>query len=275
MSTKNQRITADLTVFGCGWLGLPLAARAAARGEQVNGSTTTVAKLDVLAQSGIQPYLLTLGMPGDWQQFLASRRLLVCMPFNGRHQGLLSALQAFVQQIDPVNVDRVVYTSSTGIYGQQKGMIDDDGPVDMQDENARLLAAAEDIFLSRFAEKVTILRLAGLAGPGRHPGRWLAGRSQVSGGSDPVNLVHLADVMAIIDNFFARPLPGGIFNVSAPQHPARRDFYPKAAASLGLQAPTFDDTQPGGEGKLIVSSGIHKMVGYSFQFPDPFKFVYT
>lgn len=275
MEIKNQQNTADLTVFGCGWLGLPLAARAAARGERVHGSTTTAAKLDVLAQSGIDPFLLTLGMPGDWQRFLASRRFLVCMPVNSRHKALLPALQAFVEQIDLNIVEQVVYTSSTGIYGQQQGLIDDDGPVDEQDENARVLAAAEAIFLSRLSEKVTILRLSGLAGPGRHPGRWLAGRQQLPGGRDPVNLVHLTDVLAIIETLFARPAPGGIFNVSAPQHPARQDFYPFAAAQLGLQAPVFDASQPGGEGKQIGCSGILSELGYSFLFPDPFGFVYT
>jgi nucleoside-diphosphate-sugar epimerase len=275
MEIKNQRNTAYLTVFGCGWLGFPLAARVAARGERVHGSTTTAAKLDVLARSGIDPFLLSLGMPGDWPRFLGSGRILVCIPFNSRHKELLPALQAFVRQIDPEAVEKVIYTSSTGVYGQQQGFIDDGALTDKLDENARVLVAAEDIFLSHLAEKVTILRLSGLAGPGRHPGRWLAGRQQLPGGADPVNLVHPIDVLAIIDEFFTRPGPGGVYNVSAPQHPARQDFYPFAAEQLGLQAPDFDLSQPGGEGKLILCSGIHNELGYSFQFPDPFGFVYA
>jgi nucleoside-diphosphate-sugar epimerase len=275
MEIKNQRNTADLAVFGCGWLGFPLAARAAARGERVHGSTTTAAKLDVLSRSGIDPFLLSLGSAGDWLRFLEAGRLLVCMPVNSRHKELLPALEAFAELIDPKVVERIIYTSSTGIYGQQQGRIDDDAPVDQQDDNARVLAAAEEIFVSRFAKKVTILRLSGLAGPGRHPGRWLAGRRQLPGGADPVNLVHLADVLAIIEGLFARHRPGGVYNVSAPQHPARQDFYPFAAAMLGLQAPAFDASQAGGAGKLIACSGLHEELGYTFQFPDPFGFVYT
>lgn len=50
------------SIIGCGWLGLPLAERLVAEGYTVKGSTTSVDKLSLLRQKGIDAYLLQLNL---------------------------------------------------------------------------------------------------------------------------------------------------------------------------------------------------------------------
>ena len=49
-----------LSILGCGWLGLPLAARFSAKAYRVSGSTTSPQKISLLEHEGITPYLIDL-----------------------------------------------------------------------------------------------------------------------------------------------------------------------------------------------------------------------
>lgn len=76
-----------------------------------------------------------------------------------------------------------------------------------------------------------ILRLAGLVGPGRHAGRFLSGKKQVKGAHQSVNLVHLDDVIFSCDRATACSNEGGrLYNLCAPIHPKKKDFYSRVAA---------------------------------------------
>lgn len=85
---------------------------------------------------------------------------------------------------------------------------------------------------------VDILRLAGLVGTDRHPGRFLAGKTGVKG-ARKVNLVHQEDVIAAIELLLNRPKGGHLYNLCAPIHPRKRDFYPACARALQLTPPEF------------------------------------
>ena len=107
-----------------------------------------------------------------------------------------------------------------------------------------------------------ILRLAGLVGPSRHPGRFFAGKSAPDG-QHVVNLVHLQDVVAAIELLLQAPKGGHIYNLCAPRHPARGLFYPQMARELGLPPMTalgfllvcvhFVEARPASPGGLSVT----------------------
>ena len=50
----------QISILGCGWLGLPLAQQLVHHGFQINGATTSDAKLVVLKNAGIQPFLINV-----------------------------------------------------------------------------------------------------------------------------------------------------------------------------------------------------------------------
>ena len=48
----------NIAILGCGWLGFPLAIRLLQAGHKVEGSTTSVMKLQELSEEGIGPHLI-------------------------------------------------------------------------------------------------------------------------------------------------------------------------------------------------------------------------
>ena len=70
----------QISILGCGWLGLPLAKALLENGFLVKGSTTSVEKLSVLENSGIHPFLIALesnSVSGDIETFLKGSKTLI------------------------------------------------------------------------------------------------------------------------------------------------------------------------------------------------------
>ena len=63
----------QISILGCGWLGLPLAKALLENGFLVKGSTTSVGKLSVLENLGIQAFQIELSetkIQGEVDSFL-------------------------------------------------------------------------------------------------------------------------------------------------------------------------------------------------------------
>ena len=50
----------QISILGCGWLGLPLAKSLIEKGSLIKGSTTSVEKIPILENYGILPFHVTL-----------------------------------------------------------------------------------------------------------------------------------------------------------------------------------------------------------------------
>ena len=48
----------EISLLGCGWLGIPLASSLVKKGFAVKGSTTSSDKLEILKSEGVIPYLI-------------------------------------------------------------------------------------------------------------------------------------------------------------------------------------------------------------------------
>ena len=62
----------QISVIGCGWLGLPLAKFLISEDYKIKGSTTSKDKLKILEQAQINSFLIRLneqGISGDKSQF--------------------------------------------------------------------------------------------------------------------------------------------------------------------------------------------------------------
>lgn len=264
-----------MAVLGCGWLGLPLARTLAAAGHAVAGSTTTPDKLPALEAAGIRPHLLRLSpetTAADLAPLLAGAEVLVVSVPPSRaaadRTAYAAALQPVAQALAaPESVRRVVFVSSTGVYP--------DEPRLMQESDARAAAEAENHLLRAewvFSQpgqpwQAAVLRLGGLMGPGRAPGRFLAGRTELSQPEAPVNMLHLTDAVGVIRAVIEQGVWGPTLNVCAAGHPTRRQFYEAATAQLGLPAPQFVAEERGG--KQISTEQLHRAVAYAFRYDDP------
>ena len=129
--------------------------------------------------------------------------------------------------------------------------------------SARAVMAAER-WLAGHAERLTVLRLAGLFGPGRDPATFFAGGRAVPQADAPVNMLHQADAVAAIVRVIATEATG-TFNVCAATHPTKRTFYSTLAQRVGCDIPIFT---PGGATGKIVDSTALRILGWVPRYDD-------
>lgn len=258
-----------VSILGCGWFGLALGRSLISQGITVKGSTTTAKKLEQLSLHGLQPYLVNI-QPGDTlydPDFFACDLLWIAIPpktRGGEGSAFAEKLESIVHIAAAHGVRHVLYTSSSKVYGEP-GTIVNELTVPQPNSKAGLvLLAAEELLRrqqDRFAS-VTILRFAGLIGPGRDPGGFLAGKTEVTNGDAPVNLIHLDDCVGIANRIMQQQAFGNVFNACCPHHPARSHFYTLAAAAADLQAPAFIAKK--NRWKIVDSLYVQPTLGYDF-----------
>jgi nucleoside-diphosphate-sugar epimerase len=247
----------------------------------VRGSTTRSARTSELVEAGIEPFVTTFdpNLSPPVPALLKSDVLLCTMPpgrSNATDVPYADQIAALMAQAQAHGVRRVVYTSSTGVYPPTDGPVTEEA-VDPhtphsaptpQRSTAEAVRDAEQIIATAYPEQFVILRLGGLFGPERHPGRFIAGRTDVKCPEGPVNMVHQRDVVRAIQAVLEQEAVQGAFNVVAPNHPTRRAFYEAAARDYGGAAPTFAD-DPDASGKRVVSDKLVDELGFAFTYPDP------
>ncbi|WP_337264315.1 MULTISPECIES: SDR family oxidoreductase [unclassified Serratia (in: enterobacteria)] len=267
-----------VAIIGLGWLGMPLALSLMSRGFEVVGSKTTPDGVEAARMSGIECYQLELAPEliceaQDLEQLLYADALVITLPARRTiegSEGYFNAVRMLVDSAMAFGVPHIIFTSSTSVYGDTTGTVREDSPLKPVTPSGRVLAELERWLHELPNTSVDILRLAGLVGTDRHPGRFLAGKVDVKGGSQGVNLVHQDDVIAAIQLLLKLPKGGHVYNLCAPGHPIKREFYPALAAQLHLPPPQFAE-EPEQEGRLVDGSRICKELGFEYQYPDPVR----
>jgi len=267
-----------VAIVGLGWLGMPLAMSLAMKGYEVVGSKTSPDGVDAARMCGINCFPLVFKPEmeceaADLDVLLNVDALIITLPARRTVEGSELYFQAVQQLVDSAlayNVGRIIFTSSTSVYGDGTGTMRENSPLSPVTPSGRVLEELENWFHRLPNTSVDVLRLAGLVGADRHPGRFLAGKTDVQGGDDGVNLVHQDDVIEAITLLLGLPKGGHTYNLCAPVHTQKRHFYPAFARQLGLTEPQFAEVaenQP--KGKLIDGSLICKELGFEYQYPDP------
>ncbi|MFM5335971.1 NAD-dependent epimerase/dehydratase family protein [Aeromonas enteropelogenes] len=254
-------------ILGAGWLGLPLARALLAAGKQVAVTVSSAEKAARLQGEGIHAHPLTISahMPvadkkEQWP--IPCETLVICVP-PSKTDDYPQAVTKACALAKAHGTRRVLFVSATSVWGA--GQAEGEQPKPRHARGERMLAAEQAVQAAGF-ECVMIVRPAGLYGPDRHPGRFLAGKT-LEGGAQAVNLVHLDDVVAACLLLLERGKDGDAYNLSAPVHPRREQFYPFAARQLGLPAPVF--IEPAGAFLPIDGLRICEQLGFNYRWPDP------
>lgn len=262
-----QYAAGTIGILGAGWLGLPLARTLLAAGKQVAVTVSSAEKAARLLGEGIHAHPLTISahMPvadkkEPWP--IPCETLVICVPPSKTDDYPLAVAKA-CQLAKASGTRRVLFVSATSVWGA--GQAEGDQPKPRHARGERMLAAEQAVQAAGF-ECVMIVRPSGLYGPDRHPGRFLAGKT-LEGGAQAVNLVHLDDVVAACLLLLERGKDGDAYNLSAPVHPRREQFYPFAARQLGLPAPLF--IEPAGAFLPIDGLRICEQLGFNYRWPDP------
>lgn len=272
----------QISILGCGWLGLPLATSLIKKGYAVNGSTTTENKQRVLENLGINPFLIDIHpndiegqLKTDLTLFLAQSDILIIdippklRPNNTQDTKALEL--TFVRKISNLlpfiansSITKVLFVSSTAVYGHHDGVITEETMAQPETESGKQLLLAETLLRENHQFETTILRFGGLIGEDRHPVNFLAGKEELENATSPVNLIHQNDCIEIIEKIIDQSKWNEIFNAVAPFHPTREEYYTRKAQELQLVSPHFklDNTN---SKKIISSEKIKNILHYPFQ----------
>jgi len=111
-----------ISIFGCGWLGFPLAKALIEKGFSVNGSTTSTDKLALLEKAGITPFLIELGekrINANVDEFLEKSQILIInIPPKLRgnfSENFVSKIKNTIPFIEKSKIKRVLVVSSTSV----------------------------------------------------------------------------------------------------------------------------------------------------------------
>jgi nucleoside-diphosphate-sugar epimerase len=266
--------TSTISILGCGWLGLPLAVRFVREGYRVKGSTTSPAKLPQLAEHGIIPSLIhlqDLSNPQDLTAFVEADVVIISFPpglRSGKGEAYLQQIQNLAAALRQVATPHILFISSTSVYPDLNLVVTE------ADENLiaspdNVLWQAESLLAAIPGKTLTTVCLAGLAGGSRHPGRFLAGKTQVPHPLAPVNLIHQDDCVEILYQIVRQQKWQERFNACSDEHPTREEYYTAAALSLGLAPPHFAPPSPADPYKIISNAKLKQALQYSFKYPDP------
>jgi nucleoside-diphosphate-sugar epimerase len=268
-----------ISVLGCGWLGLPLAKELVKRGYTVKGSTTTPDKLETLEDNNIQPFLIDLHEENlskeSLKEFLDAEVLVLNIPPKLRSdagESYLKQMQTLLKALCDSPVNRILFVSSTSVYQDlNRTVTEEDISYTKELDPKNTLLKAEEMFSDRGDWITTVVRFGGLVGGTRQPGKFLAGKKDLPNGDAPVNLIHLDDCVAILLRIIEQQKWSGAYNACADGHPMRKDFFVKAAETLGLTPPTFKDMEET-QFKIIKSEKLKEELSYVFLHPDPMSF---
>lgn len=256
-----------ISILGCGWYGLALGKALAKSGNKVKGSTTSSARLNELQLAGLSAHIINLAADGFVidKSFFKCDTLVVSISPKLRSvdgDGYLPKIQLLIGLIVKYNIKDVIYISSTGVYPERNIVVDENIIPEPDTSSGEILFTAEELFRNNIEFKTTVIRFGGLVGPGRHPGRFFAGKKNIPNGRAPVNLIHLNDCIGITLTILNNKAFGYTFNACSPDHPEKRAFYTQAALHASLDPPQFIDELK--DWKTINSANIFPLLNYQF-----------
>jgi nucleoside-diphosphate-sugar epimerase len=271
----------QVSILGCGWLGLPLAKSLIEKNITVKGSTTSLEKLSVLENTGIQAFLLALdsdSVPDNIPAFFeGSETLIIAIPpkLRGKNKDYSDENNnSFVKKITNLipflqlsSVQHLLFISSTAVYGDTNAIVDEHTEPNPVTESGKQLLTIENLLLENIHFKTTILRFGGLIGNDRDPAYFLAGKENIANPEAPINLIHQDDCIGIILKILGTNTWGDTFNAVTPFHPPRSVYYTQKAIELNLAPPTFNYDNPSA-GKTILSDKLKRVLGYTFTKTD-------
>lgn len=262
----------NISILGCGWLGLPLAKSLITKGHIIKGSTTSREKLSQLSSEGISPYVIQLfeeGIQGDISALLSDAEVLIIdIPPGLRKDpevNFVGKIVRLASQIERSGVKKVIFISATSVYEDTEALpvYTEENAANGSAENAKQLMGAEELLKAAEAFETCVIRFGGLIGPGRHPVNYLAGKTDLKDAEGPVNLIHLEDCIGIIEAIINKEVWGETFHGVYPIHPTRKEYYSKIAKEEGLVGLTFHENSVS-KGKVISSNLLQKKLKYEF-----------
>ena len=238
-------------IVGCGYVGLRVAREYAKHGEQVFALTRSAERARQFTDEGIQGICGDVTDPESLAALPACDELVFAVGFDrtagiDKRRVYVDGLVNTLEQLARCR-PRVTYVSSISVYGQSDGeLIDETSVCEPSTDGGRICLDAENSLAEICAQHemaYSILRLAGIYGPGRLLRRAESLRKSEPIGGNPdgwLNLIHGDDAASAVVSAGRLDSQAETFVVADNRPIRRREYFSKLAALIDAPAPIFD-----------------------------------
>jgi len=266
-----------VVILGCGFVGVRAARLFAGEGWEVIGVTHSA---ESAARLTGEPFRAVACDIADGAALSAAKELhgadavisAVSSGRGGEEAYRAVYLRGIWNAIEHLDAGRVLFVSSTSVYGQTGGeWVTEESPAEPVSPTSRILREAEDAALEHGG---TVARLAGIYGPGRSVllRKFLDGTAIIEeGGARHINQIHADDAAGALFHIVARDLPAGIYNVADDQPLTQLACYEFLSTRLGLPLPPpgpVDTNRKRGVTNKRVSNAKLRSLGWSLIYPS-------
>ncbi len=252
-----------LVIFGCGFTGTAVAKLWLAAGGHVVGTTRSVERAELLGRMGVDVRVASrLDAEIGLSLITETSRVLVTFPPDtATDQAILPLLS---------RARSAVYVSSTGVYGNASGRIDESTPVDLTESRSSSRIAAERLALAAGA---TVFRAAAIYGPGRGLHLRLArGEHRIAdGGRAVVSRIHVDDLARFCVAALDHGPKGDVFVVAddapVPQAEVITWLCGRLGVALPVEIPREQLPATLQNDRRIDASKIRRVLGVTLKYP--------
>lgn len=271
-------------VIGCGFVGLPLARRWQRDGDEVFATTRSEARASEFLEMQLHPIVLDTMDASTVEQLQNLHFDTVIIAVGMDRARYDDVYQVYVKGLENVlknlcdSTAQVIYVSSTGVYGDFGGdWVDESSRTEPQRDGGKACLAAEQVLKeSKFSDRGTVLRMAGLYGNERIPTKSTVESKQWNRLSPTgyLNLIHVDDAVGAICAVSSKKLVGETFLVSDSAPTLRREYYQYLADMFGLgpipwdETATADPNSRGSSSKRISNRKLLKQTNLELKHPD-------
>ena len=267
----------NIAIVGCGYIGSSVAALWNGQ-HQITATTRKVENLDKLGKIAQKSQLLRGSDEKEFIPLILNNEIIVVTigadgpdHYGSAYLGVAEIFRHLALEMDLPR--RLIYTSSTSVYGDHSGLwVDEGSSLLAKDELSKILKKAEETYLSleELGWQVSLFRLAQIYGPGRETSKRvqeLEGKSLPGSGEQYTNMIHKSDCASAIDYALKHHLEG-IFNLADDDHPTRKELYRMVSNQFDLPQVVWDSShQEFSAPNKRVSNHKIKQAGFTFQHP--------
>lgn len=259
---------ARVLIAGCGYVGTALGLLLGRRGHEVFGLRRDAAPLPepISRMSG------DLDLPESLPRARFDVLVFTAGAFSSDEASYRQTyLTGLSHALDAFSAARVLFTSSTAVYGQSHGeWVDESTPTEPQHHSGRIMLEAERLLRIRHPDAI-VLRLGGIYGPGRSSlvNRVRRGEATYPPGDPFVNRFHRDDCAGALAHLIELERPDALY-LGVDDDPAtRRQVAEWIALCTGAPPPRqlSEGSARGGESNKRCSNARLRASGYTLRFP--------
>ncbi|RAP58543.1 SDR family oxidoreductase [Oleiagrimonas sp. MCCC 1A03011] len=263
--------SARVLIAGCGDVGSRAACVLREAGAEVFGLRRSSKPLP----AGVEAIRADLSDPASLAALPENIDRLVYLPTpdsrtpEAYRRVFVDGLERLLDALDTAKLQRIVFVSSSAVYGDHDGdWVDEETPPQPPGFNGEILLEAEHRLAAR-GLPATVLRLAGLYGPGRDGllRRLRAGEARVPVTPFWANRIHVEDAATAIVHLLSLDAPEALY-LGVDDTPLTLDvLYGFLAEQLGALPPPTGDA-PAGIGNKRLSNARLRASGFVPCWPD-------